>query len=226
VVAEDLELQSLLKASLEPAGYAVTAVESGPAALENLSAHSPAGVVLDLSLSRVDGLSLCQAIRRRSQVPMLALSASSEPEQWMAVVEAGADDYLAKPFQVGDLLARTHALLRRAQRWNQPPRRSRLSFEELDIDDHSQQAYRAGQLLELTPTEFELLSYLAHNQGQVLTHGQLINALWPLGQGSRHALFVHINRLRSKIETDPANPHYVVTRWGLGYTFLPRRSSK
>jgi two-component system KDP operon response regulator KdpE len=98
-----------------------------------------------------------------------------------------------------------------------------LTFGELVIDESNRQVFLAGEPVHLTPIEHDLLSYLAHHQGQVLTHSQLIEALWPLGKGNRHSLFVHINRLRGKIEPDPENPSYLVTRWGVGYAFLPKR---
>jgi DNA-binding response OmpR family regulator len=101
-----------------------------------------------------------------------------------------------------------------------------MTFNELVIEEDSRQVYLADEPVDLTPTEYELLLYLAQNQGQVLTHNQLIETLWPLGQGSRHSLFVHINRLRAKLEPDPQNPRFIVTRWGVGYTFAPKKRGR
>ncbi|MFP3853045.1 MAG: response regulator [Anaerolineales bacterium] len=223
VVEPDLDLQALLRAILEPAGYRVELASAGPTALDRLASVEPSAVILDLSLPRMDGLAVCGTIRRRSNLPILVLISQDQPQDLEAAVDAGADDYLTKPFQSTDLLARLRALLRRADRWRQPAGTSPMEFGNLVIHPERRSASLEGEPLDLTPTEYELLQYLAHHQGQVLTHAQLIEALWPLGQGNRQALFVHINRLRAKIEPDPEAPVYIVTRWGVGYTFRPRK---
>ena len=226
VVEPDLDLQALLRAILEPAGFRVELASAGPTALDRLGTVGPSAVILDLSLPRMDGLAVCRTIRRRSNLPILVLIDQDQSQDLVAAVDAGADDYLTKPFQSTDLLARLRALLRRADRWHRPAGTPAMEFGSLVIHPERRQASLEGETLDLTPTEYELLQYLAQHQGQVLTHAQLIEALWPLGEGNRQALFVHINRLRAKIEPDPEMPMYIVTRWGVGYTFRPRKPSR
>lgn len=225
VVEDEPDLQSLLRTILTEAGYDVTLVAGGPRAIDHLSAQAPDLVVLDLSLPRMDGFTVCRAMRRWSDVPILVLTSKSSPEDLVAAVDAGADDYLTKPFRSAELLARLRALLRRRERWGRSESRpAPLRAEGLTVDEARREARLDGESVDLTPTEFELLAHLARHRGQVLTHQQLIEHLWPQGKGNQHALFVHINRLRDKLEPDSDQPHYIVTRWGVGYTFLPRRS--
>lgn len=224
VVEDEPEVQSLLRAILSEAGYEVTLVAQGPRAIDHLSGQEPDLVVLDLSLPRMDGLTVCRAMRRWSEVPILVLTTKTSGEDLVAAVDAGADDYLTKPFDSGELVARLRALLRRRERWGRAENRpTPLRAGDLTVDEARREARLEGDSVDLTPTEFELLAHLARHRGQVLTHQQLIEHLWPQDQGSRHALFVHVNRLRDKIEPDPDQPRYVVTRWGVGYVFLPRR---
>lgn len=225
VVEDETDLQSLLRAVLTEAGYQVTLVADGPSAIDRLHGQEPDLVVLDLNLPRMDGLTVCRTIRRWSYVPILVLTSRTSTEDLVEAVDAGADDYLTKPFHSTELLARLRALLRRRERWGRTEAEpGPLRADGLTIDEARREARLNGRPIELTPTQFELLVHLARHRGQVLTHQQLIEHLWPQGGGNRHALFVHINRLRDKLEPDPDQPQYIVTRWGVGYAFLPRRS--
>ncbi len=221
LIEADPEMASLIRAILKDHGYEQQYAPDGRSALDLLAAREPDLVLLDPQLPRMDGLTVCRTIRRWSRVPVLVLTSKTATEDLVAAVEAGADDVLSKPFEAAELLARMQALLRRAERWQGRSSPAPLGGEGLTIDERRMTVRKNGDPLDLTPTEFELLAFLAQHQHQVLTHEQLIDHLWPAGQGSRHQLFVHINRLRSKIEPDPKNPRYVVTRWGVGYAFLP-----
>lgn len=221
LVEAEAELQSLLRTVIEGGGFHVVLAPDGPTALDSLAGHQPDLILLDLMLPRMAGLSVCRALRRWSAVPIMVLTSKTAPEDLLEAIDAGADDYLTRPFQPAELLTRLRALQRRAERSDGGQRTARLGGEGLTIDEKRMVVLREGEPVALTPTEFELLLYLARNQGQVLTHDQLIDHLWPAGEGGRHQLFVHINRLRSKIEEEPKDPRYVVTRWGVGYSFLP-----
>lgn len=224
VVEDEPEMQALLHAILEEAGYRVEIASDGPGALDHLAAEPPDIVLLDLLLPRMDGLTVCRAIRQWSTVPVLVLTSKTSTDDLVAAIEAGADDYLSKPFESAELLARLRALLRRADRWSAKPTGLASASHGLTIDEAGRQVRVEGQPIDLTPTEYELLLYLAHHAGQVLTHRQLIEHLWPAAGGGRHRLFVHVNRLRAKLEPDPDQPRYLRTHWGIGYSLNPQPS--
>jgi two-component system KDP operon response regulator KdpE len=179
-------------------------------------------VLLDWHLPDLDGLSVCRDIRRWSNVPILMLTSKTSQEDLIAALDAGADDYLTKPFQRPELLARMRALIRRGGQGKLDARNGdRFRAEGMVIDYPQRQVWRGGDLIDLTPTEFDLLAFLSRHRNQVLSHEQLIGHVWGGMRGTRHTLFVHINRLRNKIEPDPQSPRFIVTRWGVGYVFLP-----
>jgi DNA-binding response OmpR family regulator len=149
------------------------------------------------------------------------ITSKTSQEDLIAAMDAGADDYVTKPFQTPELLARTRALLRRGDVWAEEGP-DRFSAQGLLINYDSQEVWLSDRKIELTPTEFNLVSYLSKNKGQALTYELLLNHLYGMGKvRNRHDLFVHISRLRKKIEPDPKEPSFIVTRWGIGYVFMP-----
>ncbi len=222
VVEGEPELQTLIHTILTGAGYRVGLATSGSTAVDRVAQAEPDMVLLDWHLLDMDGLSVCRNIRRWSNVPVLMLTSKTSQEDLIAALDAGADDYLTKPFQSPELLARMRALIRRGgQAAPDAADGERTRAEGLVIDHAQRQVWLGGEPIELTPTEFDLLAYLSRHRNQVLSHEQLISHVWGGVRGSRRTLFVHINRLRNKIEPEPKAPHFIVTRWGLGYVFLP-----
>jgi two-component system response regulator RegX3 len=223
VVEDEPDTQALLHTILTQEGYEVIIAPDGPAGLELFKTSTPDMVLLDWMLPGLNGLLVCRAIRRWSDVPILIITSRTSQEDLVTALDAGADDYVTKPFQSTELLARMKALLRRGKGWEEAEGRDRFSAEGLLIDFDAHDAWQRGKHLDLTPTEFELISYLVRHQGQVLTYDQLVDHLWGLGTGrTRHDLFVHISRLRKKIEPKPKEPRFIVTRWGIGYVFMPK----
>lgn len=222
VVETEPELGDLIQTVLTEVGYRPVLTTHGAGAVDRVTQAEPDMVLLDAQLGDMDGLSVCRNIRRWSNVPILVLTSKTSQEDLIAALDAGADDYLTKPFQTAELLTRTRALLRRgSQAAPEVTGAGRTRADGLVIDHAQRQVWRGGQPIVLTPTEFDLLAYLARHRNQVLSHEQLISHVWAGSQGSRHTLFVHVNRLRHKIEPEPEAPHFIVTRWGVGYVFLP-----
>jgi PAS domain S-box-containing protein len=222
VVEGEPELQTIIHTVLTGAGYRVALASTGSTAVDRVAQAESDMVLLDWHLPDMDGLSVCRNIRRWSNVPILMLTSKTSQEDLIAALDAGADDYLTKPFQSPELLARMRALIRRGgQATPDVSGGDRTRAEGLVIDHAQRRVWRGGDPIELTPTEFDLLAYLSRHRNQVLSHEQLIAHVWGGMRGSRHTLFVHINRLRNKIEPDPESPRFIVTRWGVGYVFLP-----
>jgi PAS domain S-box-containing protein len=221
VVEDEPDFQALLQTVFTQAGYQVELAPDAPAAIDIIQISEPDIVLLDWILPGMDGINICRNIRRWSSVPILMITSKSSQEDLISALDAGVDDYLTKPFNTSELLARTRSLLRRGEVWTEEGP-YRFSSEGLLINFDSREVWLAGKKIELTPTEFDLISYLAKHKGQVLTYEQLLNHLYGLGKvRNRHDLFVHVSRLRKKIEADPKNPLYIVTRWGIGYVLLP-----
>jgi PAS domain S-box-containing protein len=222
VVEDEPDTQALLHTILTQEGYEVLIAPNGPSGLELFKTSTPELVLLDWMLPGMNGLLICRAIRRWSDVPILIITSRTSQEDLVTALDAGADDYVTKPFQSMELLARMKALLRRGKGWEEAEGRDRFSAEGLLINFDARDVWQRGEHLDLTPTEFDLLSYLVRHQGQVLTYDQLVDHVWGLETGrTRHDLFVHISRLRKKIEPKPKEPHFIVTRWGIGYVFMP-----
>lgn len=155
-------------------------------------------------------------------MPIIVLTSRIARDDLITALNAGADDYITKPFQPMELLARINAAIRRSGEWREEDRVDRVVAGPLVLDLDLQTGWRNGVELDLTPTEYRLLLYLVANRGRVLTHRQIINHVWDeSGSGTKKQLFVHISRLRNKIEADPKHPHHIKTRWGVGYLFSP-----
>ncbi len=215
-VEDDERIRTAVKMALEDEGWIVEEAENGEAALDAFQ-RQPADVVLiDIMLPGVDGFEVCRAIRRTSDVPIVMVTARADTHDVVAGLEAGADDYLTKPFAPKELSARIRALLRRAR--TSDPAIAHLTFGDLEIIPDEGVVQRNGQEVHLTKTEFRLLVELASSPGRVFSREVLLERVWGYGYfGDGRLVDVHVRRLRTKIETDPANPRHVVTVRGLGY---------
>lgn len=215
-VEDDGRIRAAVKLALEDEGWTVDEAASGEEAVI-LFLRDPSDVVLiDIMLPGIDGFELCRTIRRSSDVPIVMVTARADTHDVVAGLEAGADDYLTKPFAPKELSARIRALLRRARPGT--PGQSKLTFGELEVIPEEGKVLRAGDEIHLTKTEFRLICELAQNPGKVLSREQLLDQVWGYGYfGDGRLVDVHIRRLRTKVEEDPANPRHVVTVRGLGY---------
>ena len=215
-VEDDERIRTAVKLALEDEGWQVTEASSGEDALGTFT-REPADVVLiDIMLPGIDGFEVCRSIRRISDVPIIMVTARADTHDVVAGLEAGADDYLTKPFAPKELSARIRALLRRVR--TSDPGMSRLVFGDLEIVPDEGVVRRAGEELHLTKTEFRLLVELGTNPGRVLSREVLLERVWGYGYfGDGRLVDVHGRRLRTKVERDPANPRHVVTVRGLGY---------
>ncbi len=215
-VEDDERIRTAVKLALEDEGWQVSEASSGEDAL-GVFTRTPADVVLiDIMLPGIDGFEVCRSIRRISDVPIIMVTARADTHDVVAGLEAGADDYLTKPFAPKELSARIRALLRRVR--TSEPGMSRLVFGELEIVPDEGVVRRGGEELHLTKTEFRLLVELGTNPGRVLSREVLLERVWGYGYfGDGRLVDVHVRRLRTKVERDPANPRHVVTVRGLGY---------
>ncbi len=215
VVDDEPQIVRGLKILLRSAGYTVEAAETKADALVELVSRPPDALVLDLVLPDGRGVEICEEVRRWSRLPILVLSAVGDEREKVRALDAGADDYVTKPFGTDELLARLRALLRRSVELGGAPQ---LEIGELVIDLADRQVTRAGKLVHLTPIEFDLLRVLAQHQGRLVTHRQLLREVWGPEYGAEtHYLRVHVAHIRAKLEPDPSRPRYVITEPGVGY---------
>ncbi|CAN5685985.1 response regulator transcription factor [soil metagenome] len=215
-VEDDERIRTAVKLALEDEGWTVSEADTGTAGID-LFAQQPSDVVLiDIMLPDIDGFEVCRAIRRMSDVPIVMVTARDDTHDVVAGLEAGADDYLTKPFAPKELSARIRALLRRARTGD--PAIAHLHFGELEIIAEEGVVRRAGREVHLTKTEFRLLVELASSPGRVFSREVLLERVWGYGYfGDGRLVDVHVRRLRTKVEADPAHPRHVVTVRGLGY---------
>jgi len=215
-VEDDERIRTAVKMALEDEGWVVEEAESGEEALESFQRHPSDVVLIDIMLPGVDGFEVCRSIRRTSDVPIVMVTARADTHDVVAGLEAGADDYLTKPFAPKELSARIRALLRRAR--TSDPAISHFKFGDLEIVPDEGLVLKDGQEVHLTKTEFKLLVELASSPGRVFSREVLLERVWGYGYfGDGRLVDVHVRRLRTKIENDPANPRHVVTVRGLGY---------
>ncbi|MGC8669175.1 MAG: response regulator [Chthonomonadales bacterium] len=215
VVDDELAIRRFLTAILTAHGHLVYEAEDARTALREASDRRPDVVLLDLGLPDMDGTEVIRRLRKTSQMPIIVLSVREREEDKIAALDAGADDYLTKPFGVGELLARMRVVLRRTARTG-----ADLVFEldQLRVDLGRRQVCVAGRKVNLTPTEYDLLRVLVQHAGRVLTHRHLLREVWGAAyESDAHILRVNISNLRRKIEPDPSRPHYIVTEPGVGY---------
>lgn len=215
-VEDDERIRTAVKLALEDEGWTVHEAGSGEEAVEMFQRAAPDVVLIDIMLPGIDGFELCRTIRRTSDVPIVMVTARNDTHDVVAGLEAGADDYLTKPFAPKELSARIRALLRRVRPI--AAANARLVFGDLEILPEEGKVTRAGQELHLTKTEFRLLCELAQHPGRVFSRESLLDNVWGHDYfGDGRLVDVHIRRLRMKVEADPANPRHVITVRGLGY---------
>ena len=222
VVDDEPQILRALETTLRGAGYEVTTAGTGEQALILAATRPPDAVVLDLVLPGKSGVEVARELRTWTTTPILILSAVGDEADKVGALDAGADDYVTKPFGIDELLARLRAVLRRSA----PPGEPVLVVGDLQIDLEKRAAILRGERLRLTPIEFRLLAYLARNEGRLLTHAAILRAVWGNAyQEESHYLHVYISQLRRKIEDDPARPQYVLTEPGAGYRLVDPSAS-
>ncbi len=218
---DDPQLLRLVARNLEFDDYKVFTASDGQQALDLIEAHTPDAVLLDVMMPRMDGFMVCQRVREFSTVPIIIVTARGQDQDKIRGLELGADDYLAKPFSVEELLARVRAVLRRAQFSSHEhghTKQNRTVIGALIIDSLQHLVTMSGREVTLTPIEYRLLSYLAQNVGRVVTQGLLLEHVSGIDYlGENHMLHVNMNRLRRKVEPDPTHPLYILTKVGIGY---------
>ncbi|GAC1449592.1 MAG: response regulator transcription factor [Ktedonobacteraceae bacterium] len=221
VVDDEPNIREFVRRSLEKHAFKVKLASNGWEAMTEFEQTTFLLVILDIMMPQMNGLEACNRIRQTSTVPIIMLTALGEESDKIAALNQGADDYLTKPFGVGELLARVQAVLRRAS-WVDTPRSVGVQrFGNIEIDFEQRQVWREGQRVRLTPTEFSLLQELVLHTGKVFTHETLLQRVW----GKEHSrdgeyLRVYIGRLRRKIEADSSKPLYLRTEPGIGYYFV------
>jgi two-component system KDP operon response regulator KdpE len=218
IIDDEKQIRRLLKVALTGHGYELEEAVSGQDGLNKAAVFRPDLVILDLGLPDLDGLEVLRRLREWSQTPVIILSVREQEKDKINALDNGADDYVTKPFGMGELLARIRAALRHAAGLGNEPI---LNFDDLEIDVAQRRITVDGNMIKLTPTEYELLRNLAVYSGKVLTHRQLLRAVWgPSYENDTQYLRVYIAHLRRKIESDPSRPHHIITEPGVGYRLL------
>jgi two-component system alkaline phosphatase synthesis response regulator PhoP len=218
VVDDEPKIVKQARDYLEKGGFRVIAAGDGKTALAMARGDRPDLIVLDLNLPEMDGLDVCRALRRESDVPIIMLTARVEETDRLIGLELGADDYITKPFSPRELVARVRAVLRRVRGGVHQPGLVRVGDLEIDLEGHG--VTRRGETIHLTRTEFNLLATLARHPGQTFTRAQLVDRLHGVAwEGFDRSIDAHIKNLRRKLEVDPAEPRYVQTVYGVGYKF-------
>lgn len=219
LVEDDPQTRRILKSRLQALGWRIAEAETGATGITSVKSSPPDLIVLDLGLPDMDGVKVVEAVRLISAVPILILSARTREQDKIEALNAGADDYVTKPFGSGELEARIRALLRRTM---QISRESKIfTIGELVVDITTRRVLKAGSEVSLTPIEYRLLSVLLVNAGLVVTHSQLLKSVWgPEHIDDLQYLRIYMRQLRHKLETDPARPKYLITEVGVGYRLV------
>jgi two-component system KDP operon response regulator KdpE len=221
VVDDERQITRVLTRGLNANGYDVHVATDGELALLTLNDWPPDLIITDLAMPNIDGLELCRKVRNYSDVPIIVLSVKGEEQSKIAALDAGADDYVTKPFGIDELLARVRATLRRASLGNEGTK-NELASGDFSVLLEERTVTVRGQKVHLTPKEFDLMVYLLRHPGRVLTHHALLGAVWGGDYTEQlEYLRVFIGQLRKKIETDPSNPKYILTEPWIGYRFDP-----
>jgi DNA-binding response OmpR family regulator len=229
IVEDNRDLLNLLEINLSDQGYVIHTSENGEDALEKYKNISPDLLILDVMLPRIDGLEVCKRIRKHDRsLPILMLTAKSEELDKVLGLELGADDYMTKPFSIRELLARIKAIFRRidAQQEELKEGGRVLEFDHLILDTAKRKVTLHGETIELTSKEYDLLLLFFSNPGKSYSREELLNIVWGYSyEGYSHTVNSHINRLRSKIEEELSEPHFIRTVWGVGYRFADKEES-
>lgn len=216
IVEDDEDTAEVINTLLSAAGYTTSVADSGEQALQHMAVTLPDLVVLDINLPDINGLDVLRTVRANSYIPMMVVSGFGKERDRVVALEAGADDYIAKPFSPEELIARVKALLRRVE-WT-PKLETKLVVRRLELDLPRRQASIRGKRLHLTPIEYSILALLMRRAGKVVTHEDLMQAVWGDNvRGDYSVLRVNVSRLRQKLEENPRRPAYIVTVPGQGY---------
>jgi len=220
IIDDEPPIRKLLKVSLSAHGYEVHEAISGAEGVAQAAIVKPDLIILDLGLPDLDGKAVVRRLREWSDIPVLILTVRDQEKEKIDALDAGADDYITKPFSVGELLARMRVSLRRAAHAGDEPI---IVCGNLSIDLAQRRVLVENQEIKLTPTEYEIMKILAQNSGKVLTHRQLLKAVWgETYSDDTHYIRVYIGQLRRKIEPNPTQPHYIITESGVGYRLMSK----
>jgi two-component system KDP operon response regulator KdpE len=218
VIDDEVQIRRLLRITLEAAGYSVAEADTGRFGLDEAARRQPDAIVLDLGLPDMGGLEVLRRLREWSRVPVLVLTVVAGEAEKVAALDAGADDYLTKPFGAAELTARLRAILRRAPGENEP---SVIVFGDIEMDLAARLVRRRGAEVRLTAKEYGMLRLLVMHRGKVVTHGQMLRELWgPSSEENTHYLRVHMTHMRQKLEDEPHKPRHLRTESGIGYRLV------
>ncbi|MDP5230782.1 MAG: response regulator transcription factor [Cellulophaga sp.] len=221
IIEDDPEIVKLLEIHLTDLSYTTSKSLDGFLGLQMALKNTYDLIILDITLPNMNGIEICKKIRAEKNTPIIMLTAKSEEIDRVLGLEIGADDYITKPFSIRELLARIKAVMRRTNAvQSEKKNASSIKIDDLFIDIEKRKVQLNNQKIELSPKEFELLVLMANNPGRNYSRTELLNIIWGYNfSGYEHTVNSHINRLRAKIESDMANPHYILTTWGIGYKF-------
>jgi two-component system, OmpR family, KDP operon response regulator KdpE len=223
VIDDEKQIRRMLKAALDGFGYDITEAASGHEGLNQAAIFHPDLIILDLGLPDLDGTAVIQRLREWTQTPIIILSVREQESDKIKALDAGADDYVTKPFSMGELLARIRVAMRHVAKTDGEPV---LSLGELVVDLAHRNVTVKGEEVKLTPIEYEILKFLAVQAGRVVTHKQLLRAIWgPNYQEQTQYVRVYIGQIRRKIEIDPSQPEYIITEPGIGYRLITKDES-
>jgi len=218
VIDDEVQIRRLLRITLEATAFSVVEADTGKMGLAEAARSQPDAVVLDLGLPDIGGLEVLRQLREWSRVPVLVLTVLAAEGDKVAALDAGADDYLTKPFGSAELTARLRAILRRAPGENEP---SVVAFGDIEVDLAARTVRRAGAEVRLTAKEYAMLRMLVVHRGKVVTHGQMLRELWgPKSEDNTHYLRVHMTHIRQKLEAEPHKPRHLRTESGIGYRLV------
>ena len=218
IVDDEPLIRRLLRVSLDAAGYEVNEADNGRLCLTKVATHAPDAIILDLGLPDLSGLEVLRQLREWTQVPVLVLTVLKAKSDKVAALDAGADDYLTKPFGAAELAARLRALFRRVKKEDEP---AKLTFGDITVDFAAHLVWRGGVEVKLTEREYDFFRLLVLHRGKVVTHQQILRELWgPKAEGNTHYLRVHMTHLRQKLEAEPHRPRHLKTESCIGYRFV------